>query len=196
MVSVASLWLPIVVSAVAVFFASFLAWMVLPHHKKDWVELPDEDGFFDAIKSMGIPSGEYMFPYCTNKDMKDKDKVARYGAGPWGSFYLLGRKPNFARNLILMFLFYIVVGVCVAYITGLALAPGAEYMEVFRISAAVGIMCYCLGSFPYDVFTGRRLRPMLNCFIDGVVFALITGGIFGTFWPAIAEAVDSGALVP
>ncbi len=29
------LWLPIVVSAVIVFVASFLAWMVLPHHKGD-----------------------------------------------------------------------------------------------------------------------------------------------------------------
>ena len=29
--------LPIIVSAVALFFASFLSWMVLPIHRKDWV---------------------------------------------------------------------------------------------------------------------------------------------------------------
>ena len=41
-VSLASLWLPILVSAVAVFFVSFLAWMVLPHHKKDINAIADE----------------------------------------------------------------------------------------------------------------------------------------------------------
>lgn len=39
------LWLAIVVSAVIVFVASFLAWMVLGHHKGDWKGLPDEDTF-------------------------------------------------------------------------------------------------------------------------------------------------------
>ena len=34
-----SLWLPIVLSAVALFFASFLSWMVLQLHKQDWKKL-------------------------------------------------------------------------------------------------------------------------------------------------------------
>ncbi len=35
-------WLPILASAVVVFLASSIAWMVLPHHKKDVKTLPDE----------------------------------------------------------------------------------------------------------------------------------------------------------
>jgi len=30
-----ALWLPIVLSAIALFFASFLSWVVLPLHKRD-----------------------------------------------------------------------------------------------------------------------------------------------------------------
>ncbi len=36
MVTLGSLWLPIVLSAVVVFFASWLMHMVLPHHWTDW----------------------------------------------------------------------------------------------------------------------------------------------------------------
>ena len=35
MVELTSLWLPILLSTVALFFLSFLAWTVLPHHKPD-----------------------------------------------------------------------------------------------------------------------------------------------------------------
>ncbi len=38
----APLWLPILVSAAVVFVAAGLAWMALPHHKKDIKTLPDE----------------------------------------------------------------------------------------------------------------------------------------------------------
>ena len=44
-----TLWLPIVLSGVALFFASFLAWMVLPHHKGDFIKLPDEGAFENAL---------------------------------------------------------------------------------------------------------------------------------------------------
>ena len=42
MVSIPSLWLPILVSAVVVFFASWLFHMLLPLHRTDFVPVPDE----------------------------------------------------------------------------------------------------------------------------------------------------------
>lgn len=58
-----SLWLPIVVAGVALFFASWLAWMVLPHHKKEWIGLANEDAVLGAIRSAGVAPGQYVFPY-------------------------------------------------------------------------------------------------------------------------------------
>ena len=61
-VSLASLWLPILVSAVAVFFVSFLAWMVLPHHKKDINAIADEKAWSKHLKQHDLPPGMYMWP--------------------------------------------------------------------------------------------------------------------------------------
>ena len=41
-VSLVSLWLPTLLSAVAVFIASSLVWMVLKYHDSEWKKLPDE----------------------------------------------------------------------------------------------------------------------------------------------------------
>jgi hypothetical protein len=43
MVPLAALWLPILLSAVIVFVASSIMHMVLPYHRNDYSELPDED---------------------------------------------------------------------------------------------------------------------------------------------------------
>jgi hypothetical protein len=37
-----SLLLPVLLSGVALFFASFLTWMVLQIHKQDWIKLDKE----------------------------------------------------------------------------------------------------------------------------------------------------------
>jgi hypothetical protein len=181
MVSLASLWLPIVVSGVVVFFAAFLAWMALPHHRKDWGRLGNEDRFFEMLRDQGIEPGEYMFPWCHGLE---KDEMqTRYKAGPWGTLYVLDAQPNFARNLVLTFLFYLAVSLLAGYVASMSLAEGADAAQVFRVVSVCAMMGYCLGSIPGEIFTGRRLRPMLACFADGVVFALITGGIFAWLWP-------------
>ena len=63
MVPVASLWLPILVSAVIVFLASWIVHMFLPYHRSDFVRLPQEDAVLDALRSLNIPTGQYLAPY-------------------------------------------------------------------------------------------------------------------------------------
>lgn len=48
MVPLTALWLPILLAAVIVFFASFTMHMVLPYHKSDYQKLPDEDKLLAA----------------------------------------------------------------------------------------------------------------------------------------------------
>ena len=45
-----SLWIPIIAATVALFFASFLSWMVLQLHRQDWVKLAKEDEFLQAVR--------------------------------------------------------------------------------------------------------------------------------------------------
>lgn len=178
------LWLPILVSAVAVFFASFLAWMVLPHHKPDFQTLPDEAGFLRSLKDHGIGPGVYIFPGCDHQSMKTEEGKARYKAGPWGVLTTQPGPANFGRNLIVTFVFYVVVSLFVAYIARLAIVGDPGFMPVFRVAGAVGVAAYCLGGIPHGIFFGRTFRAQAMDVLDGLVYGLLTGAIFAWLWPA------------
>ena len=80
-----SLALPILLSAIALFFASFLSWMILQLHKKDWAKLAKEDEFLAAAAKCDIPPGSYMFPgTCSPKEMQSEEFQKKYAAGPRG----------------------------------------------------------------------------------------------------------------
>ena len=183
MAILAPLWLPILVSALAVFVVSAIGWMALGHHNADIKKLPDEGAFLDFMRSQNVPPGTYMWPGCGSGDMKNPEFLARFEAGPWGSVNVTARKPSFARNLALTFLFYIVVGIFVGYITSLARDPGAPFLSVFRVAGAVGVLAYCAGGIPNALFFGKPLRFILTDLIDGIVYGVITGLIFAWFWP-------------
>ena len=54
-----SLWLPILLSAVAVFLVSSVIHMMSPWHKSDYPRIPNEDAFRAAVGPMAIPPGDY-----------------------------------------------------------------------------------------------------------------------------------------
>ncbi len=183
-VSLASLWLPILVSAVAVFFVSSLAWMVLPHHQKDINAITDEKAWSEHLKQHDLPPGTYMWPGCGSSDeMKSAEFKARYSAGPWGSMTILPDKPNFARNLACIFLFYLIVSMFVGYLAAQARLAGAGFMPVFQVAGATAVLAYCAGSIPNAVFFGKPGRFMATDFVDGLVFGLLTGVVFALLWP-------------
>ena len=183
------LWLPILVSAVVVFFASFLAWMALPHHKQDVKMLPDEPALTNHLRQLNLSPGTYMWPNCQSAaEQKSAEFKARFESGPWGSMNIVGSKPNFARNLILTFVFYLIVGLLVGYITANARAAGAAFVAVFQVAGATAVLAYCAGSIPNAVFFGKPARFVFTEFIDGVVYGLLTGIVFGLLWPAAAAA--------
>ena len=81
MVSLASLWLPILLSAVVVFFASSIMHMLLPYHRSDYRQLPDEDKILTALRSTTLTRGLYVFPFCTHKDMKSPEVMEKFKQG-------------------------------------------------------------------------------------------------------------------
>ena len=82
-VSLAALWLPILLSAVIVFVVSSIIHMALPIHKNDYRKLPDEDKVLDALRSTGVTPGRwYIFPFCTHKEMKSPEVLEKFKRGP------------------------------------------------------------------------------------------------------------------
>jgi hypothetical protein len=188
-VALTQLWLPILLSAVIVFVASAIAWMLLPHHRTDWKRLPEEDAMLDAVRRQAAAPGQYAFPNCrTAADMKNPAIVEKWKQGPWGSIVLLGGPPNMGKALPAWFAYLLVVSLFVAYVAKHALAPGAPYLRVFQIAGAVAFLAYAGGAVPKAIWEGRPASVAVKDACDGLVYALLTAGVFGWLWPHGATA--------
>ena len=132
MVTLGSLWLAILLSAVFVWVGSAIVWMALPHHKKDWAKLPDEEGARSALS--GVAPGTYTVPHADSQAaMKDPDMLAKWSAGPVGFLTIIpSGVPAMGGNLVKSFLFYLFVSFMVAYLASNFLSPDLEYIQVFR----------------------------------------------------------------
>lgn len=81
MVTIASLWLSLLLATVLVWIASALVWMVLPHHKSDYRRVPDEDGARAAL-TPDLAPGQYMIPHLTEWDpAKDPEGAKKFAEG-------------------------------------------------------------------------------------------------------------------
>ena len=175
-----SLLIPIVVATVAIFFTSFLSWMILQLHKKDWVKLAKEDEFMDAVRKCDIPIGSYMFPACGSpEEMKSEAFQAKMKAGPCGVLTVF-RPANRGKNLGLTFLYFLVCNFCLAYLATLALKPGAEFMPVFRFVSTAGLMTYLAAIVPHSIWFRCRI---IGHILESLVFAAIVGAIYAAMWP-------------
>ena len=185
MVSVASLWLPVLLSAVFVFIASSIIHMVLRYHKQDKLPLPNETGVMDALRPFKIPPGDYIVPHANN--MKEKltpEYLEKTKRGPVVLMTVLPNGPkNNRRSLWMWFAYAVLVSVIAGYVTGLALGPGADYRVVFRIVSTVAFTGYALAILESSIWWYQSWGATLRTTFDGLVYALLTGGTFGWLWP-------------
>src|SRR2546426_2428712 len=93
MVPLTALLLPLVLAAVIVFVASSIMHMVLPYHRSDYRQFPDEDKLLPALRAAGLKRGLYMFPYCTHKDMKSPAIAEKQKQGPVGMLTVFPTGP-------------------------------------------------------------------------------------------------------
>jgi hypothetical protein len=184
MVSLTALWLSIVLSAVIVFVASFIMHMLLPYHKSDYRQLPDEDKLLAGLRAAGLKPGLYHFPYCSHKDMKSPAVMEKFKQGPVGMLTLFpSGPPAMPKFLGMWFAYCLVIGLFVAYLTGRTVAPGANYLAVFRVAGTAAFLAYGLGNLSNGIWKGQPWGVTLKEVIDGLVYALLTAGTFGWLWP-------------
>jgi hypothetical protein len=185
MVLLTSLWLPVLLSAVVVFVASSVIHMVLPYHHTDLRKLSDEDGVREALRKFNIPPGDYGFPRPSGpREMKDPAFREKWKQGPVGFMTVFpSGLPAMGKNLAQWFLYCIVVEIFAAYIAGRALPPGAPYPQVFRFAGATAFVGYALALWQNTIWYGRAWTTTAKSTFDGLIYALLTGGIFGWLWP-------------
>lgn len=189
MVGILSLWLPILLGAVAVFITSSVVHMLLPHHRKDHKILPEEDGVMDALRRFDIPPGDYLVP-CSHAgmdSMKDPAFKAKAEAGPHLVMTVLPKEvftEGMGKTMAAWFLYCVLVSFFAAYAAELALAPGAAYMEVFRFVATVTFGFYALGTWPRSIWYRASWATTLKSTADAFLYGCVTAGFFGWLWPA------------
>jgi hypothetical protein len=184
----AELWLPIVLSAVFVFIASSILHMVIPIHKGDYRKLPAEEKILDVMRIQGVLPGQYTFPCADSmKDMCTPEMMEKYKLGPCGMMTVMpSGVPKMGKSLILWFLYSVIIGIFVAYVTRLALEPGATYRQVFRVAGTVAVLGYAVSYIPDSIWKGLKWSSTIKYVFDGVVYGLLTAGTFGWLWPDAA----------
>jgi hypothetical protein len=139
MVPVASLWLPILVSGVVVFLASWIVHMLLPHHRGDFLKLPQEDAVLESLRSLNVPTGQYLAPYANSPaQMKQPEYLEKRKRGPALFLTLVtGADPGMGKPLMQWFVYLLVISLFCAYVAaqaiGCALLCGIQICRSCRI---------------------------------------------------------------
>ena len=180
------LWLPILLSAAAVWVVSIIFGMALPHHKQDWIALSggDEDGFMDDLRKRGIKPGNYLFPdFRDPKSMKTEKVQKALNEGPVGHLSVWKTPLTMGDKMVGIFIVYLIVSTLIAYLTRVAVPGAAPFARVFQVATTACILAYCFSFIPNAVWFGAYKRTIVASFIDGIVFGAITGAIFAWRWP-------------
>lgn len=185
MVSLAQLWLPILLSGIGAFVASSIMHMVLQFwHRPDYHMLPNEDEVRAAVRKASPPPGMYLIPYCPPETMKDPAAVQKFTEGPIGFLILRPNgMPNLGKNLSQWFGFCLLVGLFSAYLAGATLAAGTAPMQVFRVVATAAFLAFGFGVFPMAIWWGQPWRAAIKDLVDGLIYALVVAAVFAWLWP-------------
>lgn len=185
MTPLASLWLPILLSAVIVFVVSSIIHMALPWHKGDYPKYADEDRVLDALRPLNIPPGDYFMPRASGmEEMRSPAFVEKLNRGPFVLMTVMPNGPaNMGRSLVGWFVYIVVVAIFAGYIAGRALAPGTIYLQVFRFIGATAFLGFALALWQMSIWYRRAWMTTIKSTIDGLIYALLMAGTFGWLWP-------------
>ena len=185
MTYLSALWLPILLSAVIVFVVSSLIHMFTPWHKSDFLKLPNEDKTMDALRSLAIPPGEYMMPRpSSNQETRSPEFKEKMKTGPVAMFTVFpSGSPGMGKNMLMWFVYSVVIGIFAGYVAGRALPVGSPYLQVFRFAGVTAFLGYSGALWQASIWYRRSWLTTFKSTVDGLLYALLTAGTFGWLWP-------------
>ncbi|MFO0834964.1 MAG: hypothetical protein U0638_08345 [Phycisphaerales bacterium] len=182
----ASLWLTILLSAVAVCFVAMTISGPGLHHKHDYFTLPtaDEDTLMDTFRKLGIKPGNYVIPDIRSHVPLDPEKVKKaLEQGPVAHLTLWRTPLTMGDKMIATLIVHIVVTFAIAYLASIAIPGPASFARVFRVVGTAGVLAYSFAFIPVCIWDGTYVRSIVFRVLDGIVYGLITGAIFAWRWP-------------
>ncbi len=181
-----SLWLPVVVSAIAVFLLSSVLHMVLKYHKADYKKLTNEDAIREVMGKAKLMPGLYVTPYCDDhKQMAEPAFVEKREKGPVG-FITIAPNGQFSmgKQLFLWFLVALLVSFLASYVARHSLLPTTAPREAMRITSVVAFGCYGVSSLINSVWMMQPWGNTARSLFDALVYAMATGAAFYFLWPS------------
>ncbi len=185
-VSLSTLWLPVLLAGILCWVASALIHMLLKYHNSDYSELSNEDEVSAALRAGSPAPALYSMPHCTDmKEMGGESMQAKFAAGPVAMISVLPNgMPPMGKLLGQQILFFIVGSLLLAYLATLSLSAGADYMTVFRHLFVAAFLAYGWASIPYSIWMGQPWSNCIRYMVDSLIYAAVTAGTFAWLWPA------------
>ena len=185
MVALSTLWLPILLSAVIVFVASSIIHMALPWHKNDYPAVPDQDKVMDALRPFGIAPGDYVVPRAADhKAMRTPEFAEKLNKGP---VMILTVMPNgqwtMGRSLVLWFLYSAAVGLFGRVRREPRAAGRHAVPACFPNRGGDAFIGYAVALWQMSIWYRRAWSTTIKATVDGLIYALLTAGVFGWLWP-------------
>jgi hypothetical protein len=185
MTELGSLWLPILLSSLAVFFASSVIHMAPLWHRTDYPAVPDQDRVMEALRPFDLRPGDYMLPRARGREeMQSPDFMEKMRRGPVAIVTVIPAGPwNMGTQLLQWFLYTLAVSVFAAYVAGRALPPGADYLQVFRFAGTTAFLAHTVALWQMSIWYKRAWSLTAKATLDGLIYALLIAGVFGALWP-------------
>jgi hypothetical protein len=164
---------------------SSLIHTVLPWHKGDYPKLPNEEKVRDALRPLAIPPGDWGVPRCSSmQEMKSPEFLEKMTKGPVLFMTVMPNEPmTMTRSLVSWFLYSLVIGVVSGYVASRAVPTGSGYLQVFRFVGVTAFACYSMALAQMSIWYYRGWGLTLKSMFDGLIYALLTAGLFGWLWP-------------
>ena len=180
----AALWLPTLLSAVAVFILSALVHMVVRWHSNDQVKLPNEDAVANALES--VPAGDYRLPWADGMEhMKDPAYIAKANKAMAIVTVMRGDMMGSFRNaLIQWFIYSLVVSTLAGHIAYGSHHENPEPWHIFHTVALAAWLGYGMAIAQQPIWGGKPWKPAIKSMVDSLFYAAVTGAIFVWRWPS------------
>ena len=183
MTFLAQLWLPVLLSGIALFVLSAASHMALPWRRDEWGRITDFEALQAALR--GLPPGLYAFPASPDrKQQMTAEWMERWAKGPSGWLTVAPTRPvRMGRNMALSVVVYLGVAFMTAYVAWHAVGPGARFGSVARIVATVGILSFAVGPVFHSIWYHRPWRAYVSDVIDALLSGAVMAVLFGCLWP-------------
>ena len=177
--TITALWQPIIVTAVVIFIAGWVIWSLMPWHKKEWAKTADEEAVREALRS--TEPGMYTLPNAADmNEFNDPAFQKKYLEGPQAFITVVPTGPHMlGGKLLLMFVYNLLVALLCAYFVSRTMTPESDYLSVFRIAGTTAFVAYGTAYLQESIWFGRRWSATGLTFLDAMIYAVLTGGVFG-----------------